>query len=115
MSDATLFVGSSSTKKIKIADYSAQAVPGKLYLSTRSSSTFAVFSIIKYDAKASKKEKEKNALKESSITTIGKLKSVTNAPILTNPPALLKESIKSTAGKRRSVKLPNLSYVLGGT
>eukprot|EP00026_Physarum_polycephalum_P002162 Phypoly_transcript_02167.p1 GENE.Phypoly_transcript_02167~~Phypoly_transcript_02167.p1 ORF type:complete len:547 (+),score=68.53 Phypoly_transcript_02167:123-1763(+) len=86
MSDAILFVGSSSTKKIKIADYSAQAVPGKLYLSTRSSSTFAVFSIIKYDAKASKKEKEKNALKESSITTIGKLKSVTNAPILTNPP-----------------------------
>lgn len=84
--DEILFVGSSSTKKIKIADYSAQVVPGKLYLSTRSNSTFAVFSVIKYDAKASKKEKEKNALKESAIGTIGKLKSVTNAPILTNAP-----------------------------
>jgi len=76
-----------TTKKIKIDDYNGQAVPGRILFSTASHCAIALSSLIKYDAKAAKKDKKQEGqltTKETMnpTTALSKNKSVSYAYLL---------------------------------
>lgn len=85
--ELTITHESASSKKIKIDDYHAQTAPGRISFATTTKCTIALFSLIKYDAKAAKKDKKQdvqNTMKENMnpTTALGKNKAISYAHLL---------------------------------